>query len=384
VSSPSPIPHAAHKDLAGPLDRGLPMPSVLQFAVVREDPRLEERLLDRVPGERKRVLAITSAGCTLLQLAARHDLAQIVGVDVNPRQSSWARLRFAAAKVLSRKDFCRATGISQVDPATREALLLKVTQSLSPEDRAFIKSERAFFAAGAFDEGNFERLFASWRFFVERFVAGRDDLQRFFEGHASVRDTIVSSPFWPIAFDLFFHQSLLLALFGPDATQHAPPGSYPRYFQARCEWALRQPDAAVNPYLSHILRGRYGALDQAGALPDYLEPARYERLASGLSRIQCITGKVEDALAAFPGPYEMIQLSNILDWSSEADSASLSGPVLSNLANGGFLLVRQLNNVRPLPRSWMEQLDFDPTLERELAASDRSFFYSSIRVGLKR
>jgi len=61
----------------------------------------------------------------------------------------------------------------------------------------------------------------------------------------------------------------------------------------------------------------------------------------------------------------------------------MARPVLDALAPGGFLLMRQLNNVRPLPRSWMTSLDFDPTLERELLAADRSFFYSAIRVGRK-
>ena len=45
---------------------------------MREDPRLEERLLDRIPGE-KRFFGITGAGCTLLALAPRADLTALVG-----------------------------------------------------------------------------------------------------------------------------------------------------------------------------------------------------------------------------------------------------------------------------------------------------------------
>ena len=363
--------------------RGSPMPAPLQFAAVREDPRLEERLLDRLQGDRKRILGITSAGCTLLQLATRTDVSEIVGVDVNPRQTAWARLRIAAVRTLFCKDFCRVTGISQVDHATREALLAKVSQALSPEDRAFVKEQRAFFANGAFDDGNFERLFACWRNFAERFIASKEEVQRLFEKDPAVAEQMVSSPFWPVSFDLFFHQHLLLAVFGPDAIQHAPPGSYPRYFQARFEWALGQKDAHANPYLSHVLRGRYGALDQTDALPDFLEQSRYEKIAAGAAHVHCVTSTITEALAAHPGPYQVIQLSNILDWSSEADSDALAEPVLQHLAPGGYVLVRQLNNVRPLPNAWMKALEFDTALERELAAADRSFFYSSIRVGRK-
>jgi S-adenosylmethionine-diacylglycerol 3-amino-3-carboxypropyl transferase len=360
------------------------MKAPLQFSVMREDPRLEELLLDSIgPGE-KRFFGITAAGCTLLQLAARPDLISLVGADLDPHQTAWARFRINAARLLNRRDFCRLTGVSQIDPATREALLNKVAQVLPAEERAFFKSERAFFVEGAFDDGTFERLFSCWRTFVERFVARREAIQRFFEGELQARAALLESELWPVSFELFFHHRLLSSLFGSDAVQHAPPGSYPLHFRTRFEWALEQPGAPKNPYLSHVLRGRYGALDQALALPDFLLPERYERLAEGVSRIALFTGRVTEALLKHPGPYQVIQLSNILDWLNESESQILAGPVLESLAPGGFLLLRQLNNVRPLPQAWVRTLDFDPALERDLQTRDRSFLYSAIRVGRKR
>lgn len=141
--------------------------------------------------------------------------------------------------------------------------------------------------------------------------------------------------------------------------------------------------APQNPYLSHLLRGRYGALDRREALPDYLLPERYALLEQCAGKATCETADVARALSLHPGPYDLIQLSNILDWSSQAETRALAAPVLEHLAPGGLLLVRQLNNVRPLPTSWMKALDFDPALERELHALDRSFFYSAVRVGRK-
>jgi S-adenosylmethionine-diacylglycerol 3-amino-3-carboxypropyl transferase len=380
-------PSSSVQVLAQPADGGtrahLAIRYPLKFAVQREDPRLEEMLLDRLAGRDKRFFGVTAAGCTVLQLAAREDLAELVSADFDPRQSAWACLRLNAARQLSRRDFCRVTGISQIDPAVRESLLNKLEPSLPAEDRAYLRAERAFFAAGAFDNGSFERLFAGWRCFLERFALPREAIQRIFDGDASLRDALVASPMWPISFELFFHHSLLLELFGPQAIQHAPPGSYARYFRARFEWALQQPDAPSNPYLSHTLRGRYGAIDQDDAVPEFLLSDRYPRIARGASRVRFFTGDLIDALRAHPGPYDLIQLSNILDWSSDAECEAVAVPVLDNLAPGGFLLVRQLNNVRPLPTAWTRGLDFDPGLERELHAADRSFFYSAIRVGRK-
>jgi len=207
------------------------MRSPLQFAVMREDPRLEERLLDRLGPSPKRYFGITAAGDTHLQLATRRDLTDLVGTDIDARQTAWARFKMEASRHLSRRDFCRALGISQIDSATREGLINRVAQGLTTDERAFFKAERAFFAGGAFDDGTFERLFACLRGFLERFVAPADAIERMFLGDSSVRDMILTSDQWPIAFELFFHQSVLLALFGPDAVQHAPPSSYPRYFR---------------------------------------------------------------------------------------------------------------------------------------------------------
>ncbi len=357
--------------------------SPLPFAVTREDPRLEERLLDQLGAGPKRVFGITGAGCTLLHLAARPDVVSLIGADIDPVQTCWARFKLQASRALSRKDFCRAVGISHVDPQAREALIGRVAQALSVEDRTLLKAHGVFFAGGAFDEGTFERLFACWRAFVERFIAPREQIHRIFEGDRDAAEAMTASDLWPVSFELFFHQSLLFALFGGDAVQHAPPGSYPRYFRARFEWALAQPDAPANPYLSHLLRGRYGALDRREALPDYLLPERYAQLEGSAGKVTCETADVARALSLHPGPYDMIQLSNILDWSSPEETRALSAPVLEHLAPGGLLLVRQLNNVRPLPTSWMEALDFDPALERALHSLDRSFLYSAVRVGRK-
>ena len=73
-----------------------------------------------------------------------------------------------------------------------------------------------------------------------------------------------ASPYWPVAFELAFHHPLLDVMFTEAATQNAAPGSYPRYFQAIFEDGLTRPGAARNPFLQHILLGRYLSQDAPG------------------------------------------------------------------------------------------------------------------------
>ena len=56
--------------------------------------------------------------------------------------------------------------------------------------------------------------------------------------------------YWPVAFELFFSDQLLNAMFGAAATQHAPPGSYSAYFRGAIEAGLCRPDAAQNYFLT--------------------------------------------------------------------------------------------------------------------------------------
>ncbi len=53
----------------------------LKFAVVREDPLIEEAVLDRIGG--RSALVVASGGCTALTLAARRD-RHIAAFDINP------------------------------------------------------------------------------------------------------------------------------------------------------------------------------------------------------------------------------------------------------------------------------------------------------------
>src|SRR6185312_4760573 len=117
--------------------------------------------------------------------------------------------------------------------------------------------------------------------------------------------------YWPVAFDLHFSDSLLHAMFGPAAVQHAPKGSYPRYFQAAFEHGLMAPGAAENYFLHHVFLGCYR--DHGPSLPPYLTRP-VPRLE--LELVQTTAEALPDL-----GRHDLVSLSNIFDWMSEAEIA---------------------------------------------------------------
>jgi S-adenosylmethionine-diacylglycerol 3-amino-3-carboxypropyl transferase len=222
--------------------------------------------------------------------------------------------------------------------------------------------------------GHFEGLFRVLRHFLIEFVLTERELAGFFdEGtpHAerlSLVDRWTRSPYWPAAFAVTFTDGFLHAMFGPAATQHAEPGSYPGYFQRVFERGLRHEQAARNPFLQHVLLGCYWR-DTA---PPYVHAGR--ELAVDL---------VEGSLTDVPelGRFEVISLSNVFDWSDDALVTRWARRLVDEAKPGCAILVRQLNNRRDLRRFFSPAFTFDDALSAAFLAQDRSLFYERFEVG---
>jgi len=295
----------------------------LQFAVVREDPAVE---VDALAGStRPSVLLVASGGCTAFSIAGRWPDAELTLVDPNPAQHAHVGAKAEAW-------------------ANGELRRLNVGDD-HPE--------------GLSEAGNFERLFRSWRAFVHAWVAPAARVEAAFLGDPAAQAELLGSKWWPVGFELFFSDPMLVTLFGPAAVQHAPRGSYPAYFRAAFERLLR---AAPSPFAAHVLLGRY----LAEAPPDYLRrppvPVRARRLVGTLEQ-------VEDF-----GAYDLVHLSNVLDWTPRAEGAALLDRVGRELRGGATLTVRQLNNEAPVVAPGVRFTEVD---------GERSCFYRRTLVGRK-
>jgi S-adenosylmethionine-diacylglycerol 3-amino-3-carboxypropyl transferase len=316
------------------------MPERVKFAVVREDPAVELRLCDLTHAHA--ALVVASGGCTALSLAAERPSLAVSAFDLSRPQLEHVR---AKAMAVAAHDL-RALGVDDGDPG-----------SLA-------------------QRGHFEGLFRVLRRFVEEFVAPPAEIADLFEraDPAHTAATVArwtANGYWPAAFATCFNDAWLHAMFGPAATQHAVPGSYPGYFQRAFERGLARPDAAQNPFLQHVLLGRYLARDA----PAYV---RAHRLLS----LDLVLGSLHDVPDL--GRFEVVSLSNVFDWSDDATLASWADLLAASLRPGSAILVRKLNNQRDVRRFFAPAFDFDDRLGAELHAEDRSLFYERIEVAFRR
>ncbi len=312
-----------------------------KFAVVREDARLEALLLDSMGDGPKQALVVASGGCTALELAARPD-TRATAFDLNPRQLALidAKIEAVAAGQLARLS---------VEDANPDAI-----------------NQR----------GEFEGLFRVLRRFIEEFIAPAHAVEAWFAdpAPASRRATLAAwgaSPYWSAAFAVAFADPFLHAMFGPEATQHAAPGTYALYFQRAFERGMTNPDGARNPFIQHVFLGRYLDADA----PPYTRAARrleVEKVLGGLLSVPDLER------------FDLFSLSNVFDWSDDALVTLWIDTLRQRAKDGAAVLLRQLNNDRPLELFFGQDFEIHEALGQELQAAERSLFYNKVVVATRR
>jgi S-adenosylmethionine-diacylglycerol 3-amino-3-carboxypropyl transferase len=320
---------------------GTPSLPPLKFAVVREDAGLECTLCERF--RPAAVLTVASGGCTALTLAAQFPELQVTAFDFNPSQLAHVenKRRAAAAGRLA------ALNVEDADPQ------------------------------GLNQCGAFEGLFRLLRQAITELVLPASELERLLDPglppaeRQQLRQRLVASPYWPAVFTTAFNDGLLEAMFGPAATQHARPGSYPGYFQAVFERGLQAPAAARNPFLQHILLGRYRRDDA---------PA-YVRAAGQALAVELVAGTLLEVPRL--ERFQLYNLSNVFDWSDDGLVAAWADALLAAAPRGSVILIRQLNNQRDLARFFAPGFRFDQALGAQLLAADRSLFYERVLVAVR-
>lgn len=313
-------------------------PSPLQFAVVREDPDVECALVARSGA--RRVALVASGGCTALTLASRFPGVALTLVDPNPAQLAHVRAKLDALRTLEGDARLAAFNVGTDD------------------------------GAGLSARGNFEALFRGLRDTLRAFVASPAEIAAVCAGEADAAP-LIGSRYWPAAFAMWLSDALLHAMFGPDATQHAPPGSYPAYFRARIERGLADPARGSNRFLHHVLLGGY----VPAAPPPWIAWRPPDDVA-----MELVHGTLADL---DPAAFDLLHLSNVFDWMGPAAVEALAGHVATRARPGTVVTWRQLNNDRDLAPLF-PGFDFDPALEAELLAGERSLFYARLRVGVRR
>ena len=312
----------------------------IQFAVVREDPQIEMNIIREFGFDRATLIG--SGGCTAFCLKALTPEIKITLIEPNASQIELINKKIDVLRTVKKSDLRGKFGVG------------------AAADDSLIEC------------GNFESLFRQLRLFINEFILDAAEIEQALTNKsAEMWAEVFAHPYWATAFNLFFSNAILTAMFTRAAIQHAPANSYPKYFQNVLEKGLLREDAPQNYFLHHILLGKY--LPDEDALPFYLQnvPQNFE--------IDFFHGFAQN-YDGYSGR-QLVHFSNIFDWCDEKQVAAIAHSAAENLGAGSVVVFRQLNNkknFRPLFGENFRWLETGAMLEK-----DRSLFYEKLEIGEK-
>ena len=401
-----------------------PLTSEIAFSQVREDPNIEQRVVQHLAKRQERplrVLLVASGGCTALSLLAVPAIAHIEAVDLNPAQLHLVELRRQALMHLTLAEQMTLMGsainpaIAPQSPAATETLemnaldirpvrelewkppgegpplqlphesidalgkerldLYQCLRSFLPDDsRSFWDRQQQQLACGVNHSGRFEALF---RELAAQFrAAGLDPLQRPLEA--------VAAPEWRATFETVFERSKLARIFGEAAVSYSMDRSFGEHFADVFAQVLQRPSPAENYFVAQVWAERY--VTGKNGTPPYLQATVQTAIRQlGADRLKLHCGEFVATLSQRTETegFDLIQLSNLSDWMPPADLQRMLATAVRCLKPGGALIGRRLNGDHHLAAAMAEQTQVDSSLSAELLAADRSFFYREVVVGFR-
>ncbi|HEV3258927.1 MAG TPA: DUF3419 family protein [Gemmataceae bacterium] len=347
----------------------------LAFAQVREDPALDAWIVGRIGGD-VRVMMVASGGCTAALLSTLPAVSGLHLVDPNPAQMALSRLKLHLLRTASPEHRRALLGHAPMPPDRRATGLVEVLQSLDIVPEA-LGPGRLLAEVGPDHAGRYERLFAELRLELESQAAQLAELLRLRDPPEQARRVTPGTALGRAlddAFDKVMALPNLVRLFGAEATNNRCE-PFARHFARRTRHALATLPAADNPYLWQVLMGCF----PDGTVSPWLA-------APAPARVPPVTWSgtvMTEALQASPAEFDLVHLSNILDWLSPENARATLELAWAALRPGGWVFIRQLNSTLDIP-TLGECFQWHDDTAASLHARDRSYFYRALHVGRKR
>ncbi len=357
-----------------------PIVSEIAFSQVREDPRIELRVIQELAKRQPhalRVLLVASGGCTALSLLTCPAIAKIEAVDLNPAQLHLVELRRQALIHLSLEEQLQLIGVDRsASDRDRLSIYERLSSNLPASTKAFWDTRQEQIAFGVNQVGRFEQLF---RELAEKFVQ---------MGIEPLREplTAIQHPQWRDPFEQIFERGKLVQTFGEAAVNYSMDRSFGEHFADVFAQALRRFIPNENYFLTQVWGDRYALNLQGEGVPLYLQTSAQNDIRTlGTDRLQLHQGAFVASLhqLAELEKFDLIQFSNISDWMPLSNLHQMLTDAAACLKSGGAIIGRRLNGDHHLASIMAEHIAIDLALSQELLASDRSFFYREVVVGFR-
>lgn len=349
----------------------------IRYSNCWEDADLLIRALNPQPGAR--LLSIASAGDNSFSLLTC-DPEIVVAVDLNHSQLALVELKRAAFQRLEYEQTLRFLGFSAEKPGNREEFYCLLRKELSPGAQEFWDANLALIEGGVIHAGKFERYFSVFRSRILPLVHNRKDVNGLLaEKSLAEQERFYSAEWdtwrWRGMFRLFFSRFVMGRLGRDPELFRYVEGSVADRILARTRHALTAIPVHNNPYVRYILDGKFGE-----ALPHYMQPRHYRKIRENLGALHLLCGTTDDAVQLLDGGYSGMNLSDIFEYMTEAETREVGGRLVAALRPEGRLVYWNMLAPRQLAALMPDRLRRLDSLSDRLFAEDRAFFYQALHI----
>jgi len=363
-----------------------PFKSDIFYSVQNEDYETELAVLQRIERSAPlRVLMIASSGENVLSVLTDERVGSVDAVDLNPAQLHLCELRRTALHHLGRDEQLQLLGADPLslragNEALRLALYDRICSWLPEASRAFWDVRR-------------ESDLAFGVHHVGRNDVGMHDVQARLHnaGFRPLEQALSDAelPTWRKVYTDLMTPAYMRELFGLPSEALAAriagiAGTLGEYHFR----ALQQPHPEHNPFVTTVFANAYATAAGEDGLPRYLQLEGQAALHYlGIQeRLRLHTGNFLEQLAPLAvayGPFDLISISNIAEWLSEAQLHTLVTQARDHLRSGGALLARTATGVSTIVDVIGQHLQIDDTFDRVLAQVERGPWFRIIAAGFR-
>jgi len=358
-------------------------PSVLPFSHMNEDYQCELEAIKKIYASRNNttcgqdirlnVLCIASSGETALSILAREEVGFVDAVDLHPWQAYMTELRRTALLHLSRDQQLRLFAMDPCvprkgDEGERKRLYNSIRCHLPVEVRE--KWDERLDWEVAFGLGHVgQSEIINHDIQVALSEANYDPL------HHADRLSLARDPVFLSCFKKVYSYNNFSRRF---SNLHIDTKAMDEMVQRHLD-VLGRPNLGEN-YFFHYYYTNYH-IDKEKGLPLYLQEQEQEKIrlfGATTDRLDIHIGDVTEIAPrlynARNRPYDVISISNILDWIPESSAPEFVEVFFPLLSEGGVLIARHETKSRSYFADLLKKTSFrfEPEFNKELFASERS------------
>jgi S-adenosylmethionine-diacylglycerol 3-amino-3-carboxypropyl transferase len=354
------------------------------YSETMEDQAVIEQALQPRPGEV--AVCVASGGDNAFALAL-HGVQRVLAVDIDPLQIALCRLKERAIAQLPWPQLAELAGVSPAQPERRGELLERLDDPGSAALRDLPLLREAVEREGLVGCGRLSAFVAPLRAALQALV-GNEQLETLVtSADRAQREEIWREHLQTTAvIDLLaaaLNESTIADSFVPAAawSRMAEPRFHLHYHRVLRHLTL-DLEPAGNFYLHRLWLGRFASPE---VVPTYLSRAGHARLRAVLPTIEWHASDVLELLQSLPaGSIDLVNLSNVLDWSDDAHHDALWSALDRAARPGARVFLRSFLAERSPEASIARRWTCDPGRGGAMAAADRVGYFSRYELWQRR